>query len=170
MSAGKLTRDEVAELIQSAFLAVELGEGLSLRQAKAVDNREEQSCAAFRKLRESDEVRDWRRVLMEDLEKYPYLPHMDAAGFRYYIPAFIMALLECYRDGSGWTMSTLLCLRPKRDTWEHSMHHYELLSTEQRQAIAVFLEALPSFVDLDTEDGKLVSRALRDYWGQFLTC
>jgi hypothetical protein len=48
------------------------------------------------------------------------------------------------------------------------MYRYSLLNPEQKTAIARFLEALPKLVELDFQDQKIVPRALRNYWGEYL--
>jgi hypothetical protein len=41
-------------------------------------------------------------------------------------------------------------------------------TTEQRTAVARYVEALPRLVNLDLEDSTLISRSLDRYWAQFL--
>lgn len=48
------------------------------------------------------------------------------------------------------------------------MHRYSLLTRSQKVAIAGFLEALSKLVGLNFEDQKIVPRALRNYWGEYL--
>ncbi len=48
------------------------------------------------------------------------------------------------------------------------MEHYSLLKDKQKEAIAIYLSELPTLVELEIDDSKIVHRALRNYWGQFL--
>jgi len=48
------------------------------------------------------------------------------------------------------------------------MHRYSLLDPAQKASIARFLADLPKLVELDFEGRKVVSRALRNYWGDYL--
>jgi hypothetical protein len=48
------------------------------------------------------------------------------------------------------------------------MHRYSLLASAQKVAIAQFLVELPKLVELGPEDQKVVERAVRNYWGQYL--
>ena len=48
------------------------------------------------------------------------------------------------------------------------MHRYSLLDAPKKRAIARFLAELPKLVSLDYESQKIVPRALRNYWGQYL--
>jgi hypothetical protein len=60
-------------------------------------------------------------------------------------------------------------LYPKKDnSWEYHMYRYSLLNAAQKTAIARFLEALPTLVELGFQDQKVVPRALRNYWGEYL--
>jgi hypothetical protein len=66
-------------------------------------------------------------------------------------------------------IGTLGALYPKKDnSWEYHMHRYSLLNPAQKTAIALFLDALPKLVELDSEDQTIVPRALRNYWGEYL--
>jgi ribosomal protein S16 len=94
--------------------------------------------------------------------------HLDAAGFRYYIPAYMLSIIDAYEPSSMRVIGTLGALYPKKDRWQHHMDRYSLLNEAQRGAIASFLDALPDLVDLDHDDAKIVPRALRNYWHQFL--
>jgi hypothetical protein len=67
------------------------------------------------------------------------------------------------------TIGTLDGLYPRKDdSWEYHMHRYSLLNPAQKGSIAGFLAALPKLVELDFQDEKVVSRALRNYWGEYL--
>jgi hypothetical protein len=113
-------------------------------------------------------VDDWSQVPLDELER-DCIAHLDASGFRYYIPALMLSVLSHYESSSMRVIGTLGALYPKKDnSWEYHMHRYSLLNTAQKPAIAQFLAALPKLVELDSEDQKVVPRALRNYWGQYL--
>ena len=97
------------------------------------------------------------------------IAHLDALGFRYYIPALMLSVLNQYESSSMRVIGTLGGLYPKKDnSWEYHMNRYSLLNPTQKAAIARFLAALPKLVDLDFEHQKSVPRALRNYWGEYL--
>jgi hypothetical protein len=48
------------------------------------------------------------------------------------------------------------------------MERYKLLNDAQRRAIAVFVQALPTLVSLNTEDSTRMRRALEYYWKRWL--
>ena len=166
--AGEIHRAVESE-IQMAFRGVTLGEGVSLRQAQSADrSRDDVFNAHSASLTPGEIVDDWSRVPLDELERN-CIAHLDAGGFRYYIPALILSVLKHYDSGSMRVIGTLNSLYPKRDdSWEYQMLRYSLLNHAQKTAIARFLAALPKLVELDFEDQKVVPRALRNYWGEYL--
>ena len=160
-------RRAVESEIRKAFRGVKLGRGISLRRAQSADGLRDAGCKVH--LDSSTEVtNDWSRVPLEELER-DCTAYLDAEGFRYYIPALMLSVLNHYDPASMRVIGTLSDLYPKRDnTWEYHMHRYSLLDLAQRKAIARFLALLPELVELDHQDQKIVPRALRNYWGQYL--
>jgi hypothetical protein len=157
-------RRTVESDIQLAFQDVILGTDISLRQAQAADRDAPSAPPAPGEI-----VDDWSKVSMDELER-DCTAHLDAAGFLYYIPALMLSVLKHYDSASMRVIGTLSGLYPKKDHgWEYHMHRYSLLNHSQRTAIARFLAALPDLVELSLADQKIVSRALRNYWGQYLT-
>ena len=155
-------RTRVESEIRRAFLGVGLGKGTSLRQAQIADGRKNEPST-------QKEITDnWSRVSLDELER-DCVAHLDALGFRYYIPAPMLSVLEHYNSSSMRVIGTLTGLYPKKDnTWEYHMHRYSLLDATQKAAIARFLSELPKLVELDSESQKVVERALRNYWGEYL--
>jgi hypothetical protein len=167
MSTTALTRASLEKIIRAAFAGVTLGDGISLRQAQVIDNYGEGvTDEEFADLPKSEVTDCWEEVSLEALES-DNVAHLDPLGFRYYIPAFMLSVLEQYESASMRVIGTLSALYPKRQVAEYHMPRYNLLTYEQKQAIACFLEALPALVELEGEDRKVVERALR-YWRQFL--
>ncbi len=81
----------------------------------------------------------------------------------------MLSVLNRYESASMRVIGTLSSLYPKKDDgWEYHMHRYSLLNQAQKTAIARFLAALPKLIELDLADQKIVSRALRNYWAQYL--
>jgi len=162
-------RNSVESEIKTAFRGVALGAGVSLRQAQLADRPRNTAHNPDRASHAPREiVDDWSQVTLDELER-DCIAHLDAAGFRYYIPALMLSVLNHYDSASMRVIGTLGGLYPKRDHhWEHDMHRYSLLNYAQKTAVARFLAALPKLVDLDVADQKIVSRALRNYWGEYL--
>jgi len=161
MNTSTDLRRTVESQIQAAFLGVTLGRGISLRQAQAIDDGTRFVSSA------SEETNHWSRIPPDDLER-DCVAHLDAEGFRYYIPALMLSVLNHYNPSSMRVIGTLGSLYPKKgDAWEQQTHRYSLLNRSQKTAIAGFVAALPELVDLDIEGQRVVQRALRDYWGEY---
>ena len=160
-------RNAVENEIRAAFRGVKLGRGISLRQAQLIDqdvdgNLHSESPTS------GETTDDWARVSRQELER-DCIAHLDALGFRYYIPALMLDVLDYYDPSSMRVIGTLAGLYPKKnDSWEYHMQRYSLLNAEQKTAIAQFLAELPKLVELDVEDRKIVERALLNYWRQYL--
>ena len=147
--------------IREAFRGVTLGEGMSLRQAQVVDKHKTTIVA-------SPFTNDWSKVPLEELGR-DCVAHLDAEGFRYYIPALMLSVIDHYDSASMRVIGTLTGLYPKKDNgWDYHMFRYSLLNQQQKIAIARFLTLIPKLVDLDYEDQNIVSRALTNYWGEYL--
>jgi hypothetical protein len=153
-------RTRVEFAIKRAFLGVGLGDGTSLRQAQMVDGRKNEPS------RQKEITDNWSCVSLDELERNG-IAHLDALGFRYYIPALMLSVLDCYDSSSMRVIGTLTGLYPKQESWEYHMHRYSLLDAPQKAAIAQFLVKLPELVNLDPEDARIVERALRNYWGEY---
>lgn len=154
--------------IRSAFAGVVLGSGISIRQSEVIDHYGE-GCIPeeFGALPRSEITDDWERVPDTELER-ACVAYFDPQGFRYYIPALALSVLRNYDSGSLRVVGTIHSLYPRKQDWSHSVRKYQLLNERQRVALALFLTHLPNLVALGYEDATCVSRALRNYWTQFL--
>jgi hypothetical protein len=161
---------EIELLIKEAFNGVVLGKGYSLRDMEEMDNWGErgpdEDLLAFSDVEIRD---DWSALSIETLDRYPSLAHVDALGFRYYIPAFMLSVFTEYQPSDMRFISMLSALYPKRDGLaDYTISRYALLNQKQHSAIACYLDKLPSLVMLDFGDSKCVERAMRNYWHEFL--
>ena len=151
-----------------AFRGITLGEGTSLRRAQLADHCRDAVTKPRLSRARKEIIDDWSKVPLDELEG-DCIAHLDAAAFRYYIPALMLSVLNDYDSASMRVIGTLTGLYPKNDDgWEYHMHRYSLLNHAQKAAIANFLSALPRLVELDLTDQKIVSKALRNYWDEYL--
>ncbi len=163
-------RRAVEAAIAAAFRGVVLGRGISLRQAQAMDDYgryRDITPTEFAALQRGEITEDWSRVPLDELDR-GCDAYLDAEGFRYYIPALMLSVLSHYDPSSMRVIGTLSSLYPKKDSWAYHMSRYSLLTVSQKSAIAGFLAALPELIELEGGDRKVVPRALRDYWHEFL--
>jgi hypothetical protein len=154
--------------IQQAFHGVTLDKGMSLRRAQYADRFQDAVWNAHStSLSKGEITNDWSQVSLDELER-DCIALLDPFGFRYYIPALMLSVLDHYDSSSMRVIGTLSGLYPKKDSLPHSTYQYSLLDSAQKTAIAHFLEALPQLVVLDSEDQKIVLRALNNYWSEYL--
>ena len=158
-----MSSSEIKALIEAIFKGVTLDGGVSQLQCEVMDNYGEGvTHREFILLPQKEVTDDWAAVPEETLL---YTAYLDAKGFRYYIPAFMLSCLAT----DLWLSDTIFTLYPKQDTsWSHRMSQYSLLNAQQRSAIAQFLHWLPQIIELDRKDTIRTERALRNYWQQFL--
>ena len=155
--------------IRRAFAGVKLGDGVSLRQTQVIDRYGDGlSDADFAALPAEEITDDWSQLTLSDIN-CDCIAHLDAAGFRYYIPALMLSVLSHYDPTSMRVIGTIQGLYPKAPHAEHRERIYSLLDESQRSAIAAFLNALPGLVHLSDEDKKCVARSLQNYWGGYLS-
>jgi hypothetical protein len=141
------------EVIRAAFHGVSLGGGVGLREGCALDDW--QSPEVCRQRREDDEKEDWSRISPEDLFGYECMSFLDAEGFRFHLPAYMLDELE--GNGAGpvvWKLTDFDVLGTGR---------MELLSREQRQAVIAFLEFMRDDPD-HFNDRDEIDAALDSYW------
>jgi len=121
--------------IEAAFDGVELGGGVSLHQARAIDD-----CASdveIRAARALDTERRWQDVSDKKLEHLSdTLSMMDAEGFRFYIPRFMTFALR--NEGSHSSAGDHAIYWTKAA--ERNENRFGLLSEEQRAAIEDFAD------------------------------
>jgi len=146
--------DELCRQIEHAFADVTLGDGIGLWEAQGLDDRDdERKCLAYRA---RDEKWNWKTVPVADLNACNSSPSfLDAAGFRFYLPAFMCAEL---RDEHGYGFEFTLV---QIDV--HGGEKFSLLSPPQRAAVRSYLEFLVSDPEYGFERDQ-ITRALKEYW------
>lgn len=167
MDSLQTTRSAVETAIRSAFAGVTLGRGTSIRQAELLGGIGDISAEAYDALPRDEVTDDWARIPDEELER-ACVGYFDPEGFRYYIPALALSVLRHYDGLSLRTIGTLSVLYPKRENRDYHLGMYSLLSRRQKRALALYLARLPELVPLGYEHPQVVSRALGNYWQEFL--
>lgn len=104
MSEDKYTEKSLSDLIaeiNAAFDGVCREDGITLHEALAIDDRK--SFEEMKAARQFDTDQQWQTVRDEDLLACESaLSFLDAKGFRYYLPAFMLQSLKDWQpDSSG---------------------------------------------------------------------
>lgn len=156
-------RSEFAEglcqRIRSAFSGVKLGEGIGLWQAQGLDDNESpEVCAQYRL---KDESEDWSRISDDTLRHcYSSPSFLDAEGFRFYMPAFMISELRgTYGFDFLWSLIHFDHLGYTR---------YELLNHAQRTVVREYLLFFATDTDHVYSHDDIMD-SLATYWTE-LSC
>src|ERR1043165_4439155 len=133
----------VVHAVSAAFDGVTLGNGISIRQSKVIERYGTGvSDRDFARIPLQEITGDWSRIPLEELE-CACVAHLDSEGYRYYIPALMLSVLRRYDTSSMRVIGTISSLYPKKDMWAYHMGQYAALNSDQLQAIASYVNALP---------------------------
>ena len=159
-------RAELIRNIRSAFAHVQRGDGITLHQARVIDDYGGE--AAQQVARTKDVDVHWWDVPDQWIETLgDVLSFLDPTGFRYYIPAYMVWTIEHYQTSHSLTVDfTIYALGLHKDRNEYKLRNFELMDEAQSQAICRFLRYLVKFGGFDA-DGSAAQNALDKYWGQF---
>ena len=171
---------EIEQVIRRAFDSESIERcGVSLHQMNDVDNCIG-SGPAWDVHRKLDPERHWWEVTDEKLAKFgESLTFLDAAGYAFYIPAYmsfacrqlrqqesrIDSLTEDPREEFGWMATFGMWNSLKAHPFDIA-EHYSGLKPNQRQAIACFLQV---FAEVGIQGHRPTAQKYLDaYWSQYL--
>jgi hypothetical protein len=107
---------------------------------------------------------DWHALPGELLVRnYAAPAFFSAAGFRYYLPAFMVWALRNAASPEYLAEATLRAFDPGRESdplYGFQVSKFALFDTAQRRAVVTFLESFREDDDL----GPLAEAALQNYW------
>ena len=152
--------DDAVQQIVDAFAGVPLENGVSLGEARVIDDygTDDERAAARRK----DELHDWQRISDEFIESHPsVLSFMDEEGLRFHLPAYMRFTLRRYRESESMSADCIIYQLCDPDCTKRLLAH---LTNEQIDAIGTFLNACLEIGD-DWLDVSLVPLALRQWQG-----
>ena len=162
-----MQKEEIKIVIKKAFGGVTLDGGISLDQTKVIDNygrgitNEEFSALPNQEINDN-----WENISNLTLDEAECLAHFYRRGFKYYIPALMLRLLDDYDPTSMMTIGTLSILYPKTENWDYL---YSRLTEQQNQAIAFYLQVLPNLIELSVENKTVVERAFNKHWSKYIS-
>ncbi|MBX2868390.1 MAG: hypothetical protein KTR18_06920 [Acidiferrobacterales bacterium] len=145
---------KIRETIEVAFDRVELGEGIGLWQAQAIDDYASKEDILKARLR--DEKTDWRKLKGKELIRcHSSLSFFDADGMRFHLPAFMLS--EEFREN----MDGLLFHLTHLNDYVRSM--YTSLSISQRAAVRKYLLWCQNQEEYEFEKD-MIEKSLNEYW------
>jgi hypothetical protein len=103
-----MKKEQIKKIIEAAFNGVTLDGGISLEQTKVIDNYGRGvNVEEFTALPNNEVTNNWKQIPISQLDEAECLAHFDRKGFKYYIPALMLRLLENYDPESMMTIGTL---------------------------------------------------------------
>ncbi len=132
------TRIELIEKIAIAFKDVALENGVSLHEARALDDYQDPIQA-----RQIDCQVQWQDIPTDWIEKFhDVFSFMDAKGFRYAIPAYMTWCLKYNRHDMNSFGSTVTSLK----SHDYRSRFFSRMDTTQKEVIYDFLQFIDNFV------------------------
>ncbi len=160
-------RDRVLRLIRDAFRDVQLGDGITLHEATALDNYA--SPAERQAARRHDTAEHWQDVPDDHIAQHDAVfSYLGVKGHVFYAPAYMSWLLRTgYDTESNSAATAQQAFHPwgVLDTGSYRKHH-DVYTPAQCRAIAHFL--LYVYEVLDGEGHSLAKEPLDKYWRQYL--
>jgi hypothetical protein len=160
-------RKRIIADIESAFADVRRGNGITLHQARSLDDRSGEMEQA--EARRKDTETRWQDIPDAWIERLAdALAFLDPEGFRYYIPAFMIWALRHYETSDSFAGEAAVHAFGVNPSAEGQMERFRLFTPRQAAAIARFLEYFAHFAGRDFADYETAQKALDAYWRQFL--
>ena len=150
-----MAKDIILNHISEAFKDVKLEDGISISQARLMDDYRDTK-ENIKNARSIDNEQSWTEISKDKLEKlYDAITFLDAKGLRFYLPAY-MAYGILYPD-TGFPIGDYAISQLEGDT----MERYHIFSPEQKVVIKEFLEF--TLGEGDYFDTEIALKAL-EYW------
>ena len=167
---AEIARSAVIEQITKAFEGVSREDGISLHEARVIDDwGGEEERAAARKI---DTDSRWQDIPVEWIEQlHDVLSFLDSKGWRYYLPAYMLYALKFYKTSSNACDSALYsCALYKgsknNDLKEYQLSRFRSLTVDQSRAVCQFLQFEAAYGEGDEQ---VAQEALDAYWSRFCT-
>ena len=149
-----MNKSELIELICKAFKDIELGDGVGLKQAQAIDDYETKEVQNAYRLK--DEMNDWSKIPAELLDQYhSSLGFFDSEGMRFHLPAYLIA--EINRALFNDIHFHLV------DSSRYALKQRGKLNASQKYAVSQYLHWYLK-KDRDQYWRAQVEKALSDFW------
>jgi len=157
--------DQLLELIHNAFHDVRLGAGISISQARVIDDRG--STKEEEEARSSDKEESWTEIPDEKVEWFnDTLSFMDAKGLRFYLPAFMSYALRNPHSTSFAVDAPIYALWHERGGIEYREKMFSVLNQRQKEAIYAFL-LYCSVHEECNYDTNAAREAIAKYWYRY---
>jgi hypothetical protein len=151
--------------IETAFSTVELGNGIGLYEAEALDNYADAEKVSRAKVKDRESWKSWRDIPEKVIERsHSALCFVDPEGMRFLLPAYMLFACRYYKTSDAASIdSAVYALDRGNDKLGIDL---SILSTAQISAIIAFLkfmiDAGEYWVDTD-----VALSAYINHWSEF---
>ena len=157
-----MNREDLIKEIEKAFSNVELGDGIGVLEAEAIDNYA--STEERKDAHDNDWRNDWRDIPDDAIEKYySSLSFVDAKGMRFCLPAYMRFALKYFDKSHSASIDAVIYALESNPIFVKE--GWEILTGKQRQVIAKFLRFMVIDVGNNYIDESSASAAYEKYWG-----
>lgn len=141
--ASNSNMQEIIHKIEDAFSDITLENGVSLREARVIDDYGDdmQRQAA----RAEDELENWQDISYSDIEKYPDIfCFLDAKGVLFHLPAYMIYLICKHENAHSVVKDSIIyglspnTYTPDLQTW--FVERFSLINAQQATGILTFLD------------------------------
>ncbi len=101
--------EKLIHTIQQVFSGVELGDGVSWREADVIDDYG--SAEARKRARDLDEKKDWEKIPMELIGNMRYqsvLSFLDPQGLKFHLPPCMIYVINHYKTSNSAIVESLI--------------------------------------------------------------
>jgi hypothetical protein len=160
-------RAQLIAEIRRAFAGVKREDGITLHEARAIDDYADDEERAAARVKDTDER--WEDVPSKHIAEIdPVLSYLDAKGFRYYIPAYMTYALVTNLEGDDLALFQTVCALGGRVRPGWPTHWlYSLLTEAQCVVICKFLLYVATHGHKDELETESAKSSLAAGWGDY---
>ena len=159
-----MDKEQLTQAIKTAFRDVQLKDGIGINQADRIELR--QRDVLIQKGRNLDRMwwKEWCDIEDKYISSYSdVMYYMDSQGIKWALPAYMIYIVNHYKEGSFSIDSTIYVL----EAGGLGVDKLDLYTEAQKKVIAHFLQFMVEVGEewVDVESAK---NALDKVWGEYL--
>jgi hypothetical protein len=159
-----MTKEQVINEIETAFKDVVLEDGVGINEADSIEMGERDSVINTARNKDRSWWNGWTDIEDKYISSYSsVMDFMDSQGLKWVLPAYMIYIVNHYKEGSFSIDSTIYTL----EAGGLGADQIDLYTPEQKKSIALFLQ----FMVTDAKefvDAASAQVALDKIWKQYL--
>jgi len=159
-----MDKQQLTQAIQTAFKDVQLKDGIGINQADRIELR--QRDVLIQKGRNLDRMwwKEWGDIEDKYISSYSdVMYYMDSQGIKWALPAYMIYIINHYKEGSFSIDSTIYVL----ESGGLGVDKKDLYTEAQKKVIAHFLSFMVEVAE-QWVDAESSQNALDKIWGEYL--